>query len=178
MKKFNLSLTFSLAVMCVFAIPYMMSLNSEPSTASLITGGIIWLTCLAAFIAVGYITFSQKYITFSQKEKVVNPLMSIQFWLKVKADYDNPHLCSLCNSTIFYDVWDNASKEHKLQLSELARQFLSENERFYYWQVDDKLVHLFIYTMDWILIEEDRVAAFNIIRDEFLTWIINYLSKK
>ncbi|OQC48674.1 MAG: hypothetical protein BWX61_00031 [Bacteroidetes bacterium ADurb.Bin035] len=157
--------------MCVFAIPYMMSLNSEPSTASLIAGGIIWLICLAAFIEMGY-------ITFYQKEEVVNPLMSIQFWRKVEADYDNPELCSLCNSTIFYDVWDNASKEHKLQLSGLAQQFLSENERFYYWQVDYKLVHLFIYTMDWILSEEDRIAAFNMIRDEFLTWIINYLSKK
>lgn len=152
--KINFILLFSLAVMCVFAIPYMMSLNSEPSTASLFTGGVIWLTCLAALITVGY-------ITFYKKEKVVNPLMSIQFWLKVKADYNNPHLCSLCNSTIFYDVWDNASKEHKLQLSELARQFLSENERFYYWHVDGTLVHLFIYTMDWILIEEDRITKCN-----------------
>ena len=169
--KINFILLFYLAVMCVFAIPYMMSLNSEPSTASLFTGGIIWLTCLAAFIVVGY-------ITFYQKEEVVNPLMSIQFWRKVEADYDNPELCSLCNSTIFYDVWDNASKEHKLQLSELARQFLFENKRFCNWEIDDKLVHLFIYAEGWFLSEEDRVAAFNIIRNEFLTWIINYLSKK
>lgn len=78
--KINFILLFYLAVMCVFAIPYMMSLNSEPSTASLFTGGVIWLTCLAAFIAVGY-------ITFSQKEEVVNPLMSIQFWLHVAKMY-------------------------------------------------------------------------------------------
>jgi len=67
--KINFILLFYLAVMCVFAIPYMMSLNSEPSTASLFTGGVIWLTCLAAFIAVGDVLLSSgKIIIVAEKD--------------------------------------------------------------------------------------------------------------
>lgn len=68
MNLVNFIVTLYLAAMCTFVVPYMMSLNSELSTVSLIAGGIMWLICVVAFIKVGY-------ITFYKKEEVVNPLM-------------------------------------------------------------------------------------------------------